>query len=146
MFFAKDMFKNYLFTLLMALLIWVVCLMPVPETPLNQVSLIDKWTHCVLFGGFSLILWIEYHRLHGIGSTWRSLSCTLLLPIGFGGLVELAQAYCTHGTRSGEWLDFAADAIGVVIVQLICMLPARCGAKAKKDGAGGGNCKNDGHR
>ena len=144
--YLKLSLSQYPFSCCLTLLIWVICVIPVPENPLSGVTLIDKWTHCVLFGGFSLILWIEYHRLHGIGSTWRSLSCTLLLPIGFGGLVELAQAYCTHGTRSGEWLDFAADAIGVVIVQLICMLPARCGAKAKKDGAGGGNCKNDGHR
>jgi len=30
-----------------------------------------------------------------------------------GGLVEIVQATCTGGRRSGDWLDFAADAIGV---------------------------------
>jgi hypothetical protein len=29
-----------------------------------------------------------------------------------GGLVEIVQATCTNGVRSGEWLDFFADAIG----------------------------------
>jgi hypothetical protein len=35
-----------------------------------------------------------------------------------GGLVELGQAYCTT-TRSGEWLDFWADSIGVLLGNLL---------------------------
>lgn len=31
------------------------------------------------------------------------------------GLVELAQAYLTGGTRSGDWRDFVANAIGVLL-------------------------------
>ena len=31
-----------------------------------------------------------------------------------GGLMELLQAYCTT-TRSGEWLDFWADSLGVLL-------------------------------
>jgi hypothetical protein len=31
-----------------------------------------------------------------------------------GGLIELLQAYCTT-TRSGEWFDFWADSIGVLL-------------------------------
>jgi VanZ family protein len=31
-----------------------------------------------------------------------------------GGLVELGQAYCTT-TRSGEWLDLIADAVGCTL-------------------------------
>jgi hypothetical protein len=36
-----------------------------------------------------------------------------------GGLVELAQAYCTGGRRSGEWLDFLANSLGVCLGVLI---------------------------
>ena len=32
----------------------------------------------------------------------------------FGGLIELLQVYCTE-TRSGEWLDLAADAVGALV-------------------------------
>lgn len=32
----------------------------------------------------------------------------------FGGLIELLQACCTE-TRSGEWLDLAADAVGALV-------------------------------
>ena len=32
-----------------------------------------------------------------------------------GGMVELAQAYCTAGHRSGDWFDFLANSLGVVL-------------------------------
>jgi hypothetical protein len=38
-----------------------------------------------------------------------------------GGLVELGQAYCTT-TRSGEWLDLAANATGCTIGAVIGLL------------------------
>jgi VanZ family protein len=38
-----------------------------------------------------------------------------------GGLIELLQAYCTT-TRSGEWLDFFADSIGVLLGNAIGLL------------------------
>ena len=34
-----------------AVLIWVLCLVPIPDNPLGQVRLIDKWTHFVMYGG-----------------------------------------------------------------------------------------------
>jgi len=38
-----------------------------------------------------------------------------LAPVAMGGMVELAQAYCTAGHRSGDWLDFLANSLGVVL-------------------------------
>ena len=37
-----------------------------------------------------------------------------MAPIALGGLIELAQMYLTTN-RSGEWADFAADSIGVLL-------------------------------
>ena len=34
--------------------------------------------------------------------------------VALGGLMELLQAYATT-TRSGEWLDFWADSVGVLL-------------------------------
>lgn len=42
-----------------------------------------------------------------------------------GGLIELLQAYCTGGRRSGEWLDLLADVVGAVLATIIGMLWAR---------------------
>ena len=34
------------------------------------------------------------------------------------GVIELLQAYCTE-TRSGDWLDFLANTIGVALAALL---------------------------
>ena len=52
------------------------------------------------------------------------------MPIIMGGLIEILQSYCTNGNRSGEWLDFLADAIGSTIAVLIGILLVRYRAKA----------------
>ena len=59
MFIAKKI-KNYPLSSLLVVAIWVVCLIPVPETPLNDVNLIDKWTHFVMYGSLTTVIWFEY--------------------------------------------------------------------------------------
>ena len=46
-----------------------------------------------------------------------------------GGLIEILQSKCTNGNRSGEWLDFFADAMGSTIALLIGILLVRYRAK-----------------
>ena len=58
---------------------------------------------------------------------------TFVLPALMGGLIEILQANCTGGRRSGDWLDFAADSIGAALALAICMLPAKCRARGGKD-------------
>ena len=45
----------------------------------------------------------------------RLLLLAWLAPIMMSGLIEILQATCTGGRRSGEWLDFAANSIGVTL-------------------------------
>ncbi len=85
-----------------------------PETPLDNVQFIDKWTHLVMYGGSSSVIWWEYLRSHDILDKSKLLIFAVLGMIALGGIVELLQAYCTT-TRSGEWLDFWSDTIGVII-------------------------------
>ena len=61
MFIAKKI-KNYPLSSLLVVAIWVVCLIPVPETPLNDVCFIDKWTHFVMYGSLTTVIWFEYLR------------------------------------------------------------------------------------
>jgi VanZ family protein len=42
----------------------------------------------------------------------------ILFPIALGGLMEITQMELTQG-RSGEWADFIADTIGVVVGSVI---------------------------
>ena len=63
MFIAKKI-KNYPLSSLLIVAIWVVCLIPIPETPLSDVNLIDKWTHFVMYGSLTSVIWFEYVRRH----------------------------------------------------------------------------------
>ena len=118
--------KSYPFTLFLVAIVWILSLMPIPETPLNDVSMIDKWTHLVMYGGTFGVMWIEWWRRNRHSSkhllssllSCRSLLLGWLLPVLMGGLLELLQAYCTNGRRSGDWLDFLANAIGVSLALL----------------------------
>lgn len=47
---------SYPLSVLSVAVIWVLCLIPIPETPLSDVSMIDKWTHFVLYGGLCTIV------------------------------------------------------------------------------------------
>ena len=56
-----------------------------------------------------------------------------LLPLFMGGLIEIVQATCTGGRRSGDILDFLTDGIGVVLGQIIGILLARAVSSWRKD-------------
>lgn len=109
--------------------IWVLCFMNIPDTPLSNIRLIDKWTHAVMYLvlGFSLIFSI----LEQIKAKLKAFMLWVwLLPVAMGGLIEILQEYCTSGRRSGDWLDFLADSIGSTIAFLIGILLVKCRAKA----------------
>ena len=114
--------RKYPFSLLCVLLIWALSLTPFfPETPFDNVQFIDKWTHLVMYGGTCSVIWWEYLRSHQ-HINWRKV--LLLAVVGMillGGLMELLQAYCTT-TRSGEWLDFWADTVGVLLGNAVGLL------------------------
>lgn len=112
----KHILKRYPFSLLCIALIWLLSLTPFfPETPLDNVEFIDKWTHLVMYGGTAGMIWTEHLRAHRQQPNWQRLMLWAVAGmIALGGLIELIQAYCTT-TRSGEWLDFLADTVGVLL-------------------------------
>jgi VanZ family protein len=123
--FLIQIVRKYPFSLFCILLIWVLSLAPYfPETPLDDVVFIDKWTHLVMYGGTCTVIWWEYLRHHDILNRSKLL-LTLVGMILLGGVMELLQAYCTT-TRSGEWLDFLADSIGVLLGYIVGLLMNAC--------------------
>ena len=111
--------KKYPLSCLCIIVIWILCLMPIPETPLSDINMVDKWTHFVMYGGWCAVLWIEYGLHHHTINKKRTFLYAFIFPILMGGLIEIMQHYCTRGNRSGEFIDFVADAIGVVLGALI---------------------------
>lgn len=114
----KDYKLHYPLSFAIALVIWVVCMIPVPETPLDEISFIDKWTHFAMYGTLSAVIWVEYLLHHEVIAWRRLLTIGILLPVLMGIAVELAQAYLTT-YRSGDWLDALCNSLGVLLGSFI---------------------------
>ena len=119
---------RYPLALLVIVAIVLLSVLPIPDVKVGvKVPLADKWTHMVMYGVLTLVIWFEYRRSH---LQWNKLKLVLLAflaPIAMGGILELVQANLTT-CRSGEWLDFVANTIGVclgTIGGLLMRLPAK---------------------
>lgn len=131
---------DYPLSLLLTVIIWVLCFINVPETPLENITLMDKWTHIAMYLVLGIVIFWESNRKRKLAmppvqemKKAKVVVWTFVLPALMGGLIEILQANCTGGRRSGDWLDFAADSIGAALALAICMLPAKCRARGGKD-------------
>lgn len=97
----------YILSIGLTLVIAVLSLYPIqaPEM-LKPIIGIDKLVHAAMYAALALAVYWESR--HG----WVALVWT----IAYGGLIEILQAYCTHGTRSGDIWDWLADIVGAAIV------------------------------
>lgn len=117
--------KRYPLSNVVATAIVILSLIPIPEVPqLENISLLDKWVHMVMYGGLCMVIWWEYLRQHRSIHWRRALVGAVLLPVALGGGLELAQKYLTT-CRSGEWLDFMANSVGVGLAALVAVILAR---------------------
>lgn len=125
--------SRYPLSILCVVLIWILSLMPFfPETPFDQVEFIDKWTHLVIYGGTCSVIWWEYLRNHQILDGEKLFFYAWLCPVLMSGLLELLQEYCTFGHRNGDWLDLAANTMGVTLGALIGLLMYQLWFKRKR--------------
>lgn len=123
--------KQYIFTTITTVGIVVLSTMPIPENPpLGDVPLIDKWVHMVMYAGLAFLMWVDHVVRSKRQYTWMVRSIMALYAVLLGGLMELVQAYLTT-CRSGDWIDFEADAIGAVLGVAICMVFDRLKIKGK---------------
>ena len=109
-------------TAAVSIAILVLSTIPVPEVPeLEDVPFIDKWVHFVMYGALSLAMWLDRAAIRREGMSAAMWVMLLVYPALYGGLMELVQAYCTT-YRSGDWLDFYADAFGALVGLAVCSL------------------------
>ena len=112
---------------LWTLLILIACLTPSAEIPKVDIPLIDKWTHCVLFGIFSL-LWLCARPV----LTPKWLALLTVISISFGAIIELLQGTLTFLGRSAELMDAIADALGGIIgIAVFALLSRLFGKKVQ---------------
>lgn len=123
--FVGHLIRKYPVSCLFLAAIWVLCFCAPPHTPLDNVAFIDKWTHIAMYAGMCLAVWIEYLRSHRTISRMRLFLWAWLAPVLMSGAIEVLQETCTGGRRSGDWLDFAANATGATLAAVIGILVAR---------------------
>ncbi len=146
--------RRYPLTTILVITIWILCFISIPKTPLDKVTLIDKWTHITMYLSLCLAIILETVIIPIIKDKrdtkatsiktdtlkkeinmkrWSTFSLSFLLPLFMGGLIEIFQANFTNGRRNGDWYDFYADGLGVVLAQIIGILSVWFLSTRKKD-------------
>ena len=60
-----------------------------PETPLDEITNIDKMLHFTMYFGFCVVLWFEYFKSHEHADAKRLIPWAVIAPIVFSGLIEI---------------------------------------------------------
>lgn len=69
----------------------------------------DKWVHAILYA-----VWFIVYALGKGFASKRHVFLVILFMFLFGGAIELFQESFLSD-RSGEWLDWAADGVGLIL-------------------------------
>lgn len=115
---AMRYFRQYPLSLLTVAAICYLSFFTPPKTDLEEIPYIDKIVHICMYGGLSTLLWIEYLYRHPSVNRKRLTAGAIIFPVLMSGCVEVLQATCTE-TRSGDWMDFAANCTGVILASLL---------------------------
>lgn len=115
--FTLSRIPPFLLSALLILAILLLTLLPGNELPTPpDIPLFDKWTHALMFGTLAVVLLYDWSRRRG-SLTWHLWVAAATISTLLGGAIELLQDAMGLG-RSGEWLDFVADAIGAFILPI----------------------------
>jgi len=101
-----------------AVVIAVLSLIENPQMPLlGQYG--DKFWHTMMYVGLAFVL--TGGMLLDKRRSWGYAVGSWAVSMGYGGLMELLQAWCTI-TRTGDWYDWYADMIGALAGVLLAYI------------------------
>lgn len=116
--------KRYLLVIVAYLVVTYFSLVPsVSGGSLSQIPNIDKIVHFCFYSGISFLTYLSIWRKKY--PAIRVYLMVILVPVIFGGLIELLQQYF-FPPRSAEWADFAADVLGSLVGYWIGRLLVCC--------------------
>ena len=114
---ALSSLPSWLFSIITLIAILWLTLAPKPlgENPPPLFPGADKLAHGIMFGGFTIMMLLDWQRRHRWKPVWwqRALVCAGLSAF-LGILIEYMQANM-HMGRGFEYEDMAADAIGALV-------------------------------
>lgn len=96
-------------------ILYLCCFIPakdIPEVSFEFFIPMDKIVHFCMYLGLSGATAINYiHGERGLVNNYKLLIIAFLLPILYGGFIEILQHYF-FPPRAGDWFDFLADLLG----------------------------------
>lgn len=108
-----------LLTVLVMVTITVLSLTPLPQLP--DVPGTDKTHHLIAYAALAFPTALRQPKyFYGL----------ILLMVGYGGTIEIIQPYVN---RYGEWLDFSANSLGILVGILLANLLKRVLSRHIKD-------------
>ncbi len=110
--------KHYPISLIIVAVILFLSFFNPPQTGMDNVPYIDKIVHICMYGGLSTLLWVEYLFHHRVINNKRLIVGAIVCPVLMSGCIEILQGTCTTN-RSGDWMDFAANCMGVALASLL---------------------------
>lgn len=115
------------------IIVFVILYLSVMKQPSNENLVlfegIDKVVHFCMYFGLSSMLWIDHLiKYKGNYKIRHLLFGAVLMPIAWGGAMEIAQEVFTPD-RACELADFAANTSGVLVASLCFAVFLRLRAK-----------------
>lgn len=118
-FIQKLLSYTVLSTIVALIIFYLSCLIPQDDIPVVDFEFpipipIDKIVHfCMYFGLSSVIAWNYIWVKKGEIIYLKLIIFVILLPILYGGIIELLQG--EYFNRTADWEDFLANTIGVLV-------------------------------
>ena len=116
--------KKYPLSILIICVILFLSFFNPPETPLTEVTNLDKVVHFTMYFGFCVVLWFEYLKSHQHAEAKRLIPWAIVAPIVFSGLIEIGQQTLTP-TRAADWWDFLCNSLGCLAAALFSQTVTR---------------------
>jgi VanZ family protein len=92
----------------------------------------DKLVHCGFFFVMVIFSSAGYIRQQSLCSlSYKTLSLIAVIAIAYGGLIEILQSYI-FTWRSGDWNDWFADTIGVLMALFSILITLKALSYEKK--------------
>ena len=102
--------------LVAAIIFYLCCLITPDDIPDASWPYTDKVVHFLMYFGLSGVASFGYiYGEKGRIIILKLIVFAILLPIIYGGLIEIIQEYYFEG-RGGDWFDFLADALGSLTI------------------------------
>ena len=114
--------RGYWKTIVICIGILYVSLVRDPGISLPTLAGADKWIHGLMYAILGAVTCWDSMRIKMSG--WRLGLIAIMLPIVYGGAIEVIQEQW-FAPRSGEWMDWGADCIGVIMGATAIMISKR---------------------